>query len=65
MFFFFFFFSSALGISIPIACLLPPVQAPLKDSDTTVSTATFAFIHSFGSIWGLAIPAAIFNNRFS
>ncbi|GAW16231.1 hypothetical protein ANO14919_056540 [Xylariales sp. No.14919] len=55
----------ALGIGIPIACLLPPVQAPLKDSDTAVSTATFAFIRSFGSIWGLAIPAAIFNNRFS
>ncbi|RYC65150.1 hypothetical protein CHU98_g1018 [Xylaria longipes] len=55
----------ALGIGIPIACLLPPVQAPLKDSDAAVSTATFAFIRSFGSIWGLAIPAAIFNNRFS
>ncbi|GAP83763.1 putative major Facilitator Superfamily protein [Rosellinia necatrix] len=56
---------AALGIGIPVACLLPPVQAPLKDSDTAVSTATFAFIRSFGSIWGLAIPAAIFNNRFS
>ncbi|KAJ2970426.1 hypothetical protein NUW58_g9701 [Xylaria curta] len=56
---------AALGIGIPIACLLPPLQAPLKDSDTAVSTAAFAFVRSFGSIWGLAIPAAIFNNRFS
>ncbi|KAI1424627.1 major facilitator superfamily domain-containing protein [Xylaria sp. FL1777] len=56
---------AALGIGIPVPCLLPAVQAPLKDTDAAVSTATFAFLRSFGAIWGLAIPAAVFNNRFS
>lgn len=55
----------ALGLGIPIACILPPIQAALSDKDTATSTAVFAFIRSLGSIWGLAIPAAIFNNRFS
>lgn len=55
----------ALGISLPIACLLPCVQAPLSDEDTAASTATWAFLRSFGSIWGVAIPAAIFNDRFA
>lgn len=54
----------ALGISLPIACLLPCVQAPLSDEDTATSTGTWAFLRSFGSIWGVAIPAAIFNDRF-
>jgi MFS family permease len=55
----------ALGISLPIACLLPCVQAPLSDEDTAASTGTWAFLRSFGSIWGVAIPAAIFNDRFA
>lgn len=54
----------ALGMSLPIACLLPSVQAPLSDQDTATSTAAWAFLRSFGSIWGVAIPAAISSERF-
>ncbi|KAM7212882.1 efflux pump FUS6 [Rhypophila decipiens] len=55
----------SLGISLPVACLLPCVQAPLSDDDTATSTGTWAFLRSFGSIWGFAIPAAVFNDRFA
>lgn len=42
---------------------LSAIQAPLSESDQAVSTATWAFIRSFGAIWGVAIPAAVFNSR--
>lgn len=34
----------AFGIGIPMACLLPPVQAPLKDGDTA-RQHSYVFIH--------------------
>jgi MFS family permease len=54
----------AIGNGLPMACLLPAVQAMLKESDTALSTGTWAFIRSLGVIWGVTIPAAVFNNRF-
>ena len=35
------------------------------ESDQASTTAIWSFVRSFGNIWGVAIPAAIFNNRFS
>lgn len=54
----------AAGVGLVIPTLLPAVMAPLKDSDTALATSTWAFLRTFGLIWGIAIPAAIFNNRF-
>ena len=54
----------AAGLGALISCLLPAVQAELDESETATSTATWAFIRSLGTIWGVSIPAAIFNNRF-
>lgn len=34
------------------------------EADQAATTAAWSFVRSFGSIWGVAIPAAIFNNRF-
>lgn len=51
-------------ISAPSATLLPAIQAPLAESDAATSTGTWAFVRSLGSIWSVAIPAAIFNSRF-
>ncbi|KIW48773.1 uncharacterized protein PV06_01338 [Exophiala oligosperma] len=45
--------------------LLPAAQAGLPESDQAATTAAWSFTRSFGSIWGVAIPAVIFNNRFS
>lgn len=55
----------ALGMGIIMACLLPAVQAELSEADTALSTGTWAFIRSYGVIWGVTIPAAVFNNRFN
>lgn len=54
----------AAGAGLIIPVLLPAVQAPLTDADTALSTSTWAFVRSFGLVWGATIPAAIFNNRF-
>ncbi|KAK0641431.1 major facilitator superfamily domain-containing protein [Cercophora newfieldiana] len=54
----------AVGIGLPMATLLPAVQARLPESDVAVSTGTWAFLRSVGVIWAVTIPAAVFNNRF-
>ncbi|KAK5203470.1 hypothetical protein LTR41_010833 [Exophiala xenobiotica] len=55
---------ASAGAGLILATLLPAVMAPLSESDTALVTSTWAFVRSFGVIWGTAIPAAIFNNRF-
>lgn len=45
--------------------LLPAIQAGLIDEDNAASTATAAYVRSYGAIWGVAVPAAVFNNIFS
>ncbi|KAI0194234.1 hypothetical protein F4808DRAFT_441439 [Astrocystis sublimbata] len=48
-----------------ILFFLPACQTPLDESDQAAATATWSFVRSFGNIWGVAIPAAIFNNYFT
>ncbi|OKL56839.1 hypothetical protein UA08_07933 [Talaromyces atroroseus] len=52
--------------SIGAGCLagitLPAVQAPLDESDVATATGLWSFIRGFGAIWGVTIPAAVFNN---
>ncbi|PWY82164.1 DNA repair protein RAD50 [Aspergillus heteromorphus CBS 117.55] len=52
------------GSGFVLNTLLPATQAGLTEADQAAATATWSFIRSFGNIWGVAIPAAIFNNRF-
>lgn len=52
------------GFAVITAALLPAVQAPLSDKDNATSTAAWAYIRSYGAIWGITIPVAIFNNQF-
>ncbi|KAL8979641.1 MAG: hypothetical protein Q9205_005073 [Flavoplaca limonia] len=54
----------AAGAGLVIPALLPAVQAPFSDAETALATSTWAFVRSFGLVWGATIPAAIFNNRF-
>ncbi|KAJ5200002.1 Major facilitator superfamily domain general substrate transporter [Penicillium cf. griseofulvum] len=56
---------AALGSGMILNTLLPAFQAPLAESDQAAATATWAFMRSFGNIWGVAIPASIFNNQFN
>ncbi|KAJ2967775.1 hypothetical protein NUW58_g10370 [Xylaria curta] len=54
----------AFGIGVVTPNLLTAIQAALPESLNAASTGTFAFVRSVGTIWGVSIPAAIFNNRF-
>ncbi|KAI1261695.1 MFS general substrate transporter [Xylariaceae sp. FL1019] len=52
-----------LGSGLLVAVLLPAAQAALSEKDIASSTATWTFIRTFGTVWGVSIPAAIFNSR--
>ena len=56
-------FIEAGGVGLLLPSTLPAVQAPLQEADMAVSTAAWAFLRSFGSIWGVAIPTAVFNSK--
>ncbi|KAI1738082.1 major facilitator superfamily domain-containing protein [Xylaria scruposa] len=56
---------AAFGLGIMMSTNLSSVQADLPDSDTAAATAAFAFMRAYGSIWGVSIPAAIFNAQFA
>ncbi|KAH7329611.1 major facilitator superfamily domain-containing protein [Stachybotrys elegans] len=55
----------AIGGGLILNTLLPAFQAPLLESDQAAATASWAFIRSFGSVWGVAVPATIFNTYTS
>lgn len=55
----------AAGAGLPIGTLLPSAQAELGEEDTATATGTWAVLRSFGTIWGVTIGAAVFNNQFS
>ncbi|PSR80562.1 major facilitator superfamily domain-containing protein [Coniella lustricola] len=51
----------ALGGGIIFTTMLPAFQAFVAERDLARATATWYFIRLFGHVWGVAIPAAIFN----
>ncbi|KAI0019239.1 MFS general substrate transporter [Xylariomycetidae sp. FL0641] len=53
---------AGVGAGVLLNTLLPAFQAPLRENDQAVGTATFNFVRTLGSVWGIAIPAAIFQN---
>lgn len=54
----------AIGMGFMMTANLPAVQADLPESDTALATGAFAFMRAYGSIWGISVPAAIFNAQF-
>lgn len=48
---------------LALTATLPAVQAPLAETDVAIVTASWGFARAKGSIWGAAIPAAVFNLR--
>ncbi|KAK7191954.1 hypothetical protein DPSP01_013796 [Paraphaeosphaeria sporulosa] len=55
----------AVGSGFSLSTLLPAVQAELSDADTAAATATWAFVRQFGVVWGISVPAAIFNSQIT
>jgi len=56
---------AAIGIGFPLTTQLPAIQAVLQESDTALSTSTYAFIRSFGFVWGATIPSIAFNSAIN
>jgi len=56
-------FIEAAGVGVLLPTTLPAIQAPLSEKDTAVITSTWGFLRSFGGVWGIAIPSAVFNSR--
>jgi MFS family permease len=55
---------AGVGGGVLLSTFLPAVQAALPQSDAAVASATWGYLRTFGSVWGIAVPAAIFNSRF-
>ncbi len=55
----------SVGLGLLMSSILPAVQADLPESDVAAATAAFAFIRTYGQIWGVSVPAAIFNAKFA
>lgn len=56
-------FTSPLGGGLLLNTQLPAFQAPASEADQAAATGSWNFIKTLGSVWGVAIPAAIFANR--
>jgi EmrB/QacA subfamily drug resistance transporter len=56
---------TASGLGIVISAMLPAVQVKLPESTIGASAGSWAFLRGTGSLFGVAIPGAIFNVRFS
>lgn len=54
---------SSFGTGLAMPALLPAMLAPLTDGDTALATGTWAFMRSFGTVWGVAIAGTVFSNR--
>ncbi|KAK7957296.1 methylenomycin A resistance protein [Apiospora aurea] len=53
----------ALGAGLALPTLLPALLAPLSDRDTALATGTWAFMRSFGIVWGVAIAGTVYSTR--
>lgn len=54
----------AVGRGILFPCILPAILASLDERDVATATSMFSFLRSFGFVWGVTIPALIFDANF-
>ncbi|TLD07388.1 hypothetical protein PgNI_10943 [Pyricularia grisea] len=52
------------GVGMVLNTLLPALQASLPEKSVAAATGSWAFMRSFGNVWGVAIPNAVFNDKF-
>ncbi|RDA92472.1 hypothetical protein CP533_6460, partial [Ophiocordyceps camponoti-saundersi (nom. inval.)] len=50
-----------LGFGFVFTSTLPPILSSLPEADVATATGAWTFLRNFGSVWGIAIPGAIFN----
>lgn len=58
-------FIVATGTGLVVSTMLPAVQAKLPEETTGQSSASWGFLRGTGSLFGVAIPGAVFNERFA
>ncbi|KAK2874941.1 hypothetical protein FQN49_001915 [Arthroderma sp. PD_2] len=51
------------GNGFLLTSILPSIQGALPESDNATATSAYAFLRSFGFVWGVAIPAVVFNGQ--
>ncbi|POS71177.1 hypothetical protein DHEL01_v210424 [Diaporthe helianthi] len=56
---------TAIGLGIILTTVLPAIQVSQGDVDIAKTTAMYAFVRSFGGIWGVTIPSVIFNGQIN
>ncbi|KAL4944539.1 hypothetical protein BDV06DRAFT_220164 [Aspergillus oleicola] len=56
---------AGVGSGALLTTFLPAVQGALPPADLAPAMATWGCLRPFGSLWGIAIPSAIFNSRFA
>jgi EmrB/QacA subfamily drug resistance transporter len=56
---------TATGLGVVISTMLPTVQVKLAERHTAASAGSWAFLRGTGSLFGVAVPGAIFNVRFN
>ncbi|KAF2014339.1 MFS general substrate transporter [Aaosphaeria arxii CBS 175.79] len=55
---------NGIGLAMLFPSILPAILAALPESSAATATGFFSFLRSFGLVWGITIPALIFNNEF-
>ncbi|KAI1126146.1 MFS general substrate transporter [Nemania abortiva] len=55
---------TSIGLGIPQSTLLPAIMAALPEADVASATAFYAFIRTFGFVWGVTIASVAFNSLF-
>ena len=55
---------TAVGQGFLATTILPAIQAALPESDTASATGMYAFLRSFGFVWGVTIPSLVFGAFF-
>ncbi|KAL1882815.1 hypothetical protein Daus18300_000453 [Diaporthe australafricana] len=58
-------FTGPIGGGLLLNSQLPAFQAPASEADQALATGCWNFIRTLGSIWGVAIPAAVFSNHIN
>jgi len=54
---------AAGGVGFIFTVTLPSTLASLPESDVAVATGTYAFLRTFGFVWGVTISSIIFNGQ--
>ncbi|KAK2603552.1 hypothetical protein QQS21_004232 [Conoideocrella luteorostrata] len=55
-------FTAPIGAGLLLNSQLPAFQVSVPEADQAAATGSWNFIRTLGSMWGVAIPAAIFGN---